>query len=99
MKTEVEITIFGSRYTLEGNKEYIKKLADYVEQRIKEGIKNSPEISSLKVVVATLLSVADELFALKDRVAKEKKESEFTEGKIDGLMKLIDEKIEQLQHH
>ena len=99
MKTEVEITIFGSRYTLEGNKEYIKKLADYVEQRIKEGVKNSPEISSLKVVVATLLSITDELFTLKDRMARERKESEFTEEKVNGLMKLIDEKIEQLQHH
>ncbi|MCK4244947.1 MAG: cell division protein ZapA [Candidatus Omnitrophica bacterium] len=98
MKREVEITIFGSKYTLEGNKEYIERLADYVEQRIKEGLKNSPEVSSLKVVVTTLLSMADELFTLKERMMKERRGSEFTEEKVNGLIRLIDEKIEQLRH-
>ncbi len=98
-RKELEVTIFGSKYTLEGNKEYIKRLADYVDQRIKEGLKNSPEISSLKAVVTTLLSVADELFTLKDRMMKERRGSEFTEEKVNGLIRLIDEKIEQLHHY
>ena len=98
-REEVEITIFGSKYTLEGNKEYIKRLADDVEQRIKEGLKNSPEVSSLRVVVTTLLSVADELFTLKDRMMKEGRRDKFTEEKVNGLIRLIDEKIEQLRHY
>ena len=96
MKREIEITIFGSRYTLEGNQEYIKRLADYVEQRIKEGQKNSQD--SFKAVITTLISVADELFTLREKANRERMESKFREEKINGLIKLIDEKIEQLYH-
>ena len=97
MKREIEITIFGGRYTLEGNEEYIKRLADYVEQRIKEGQKNSQD--SFKAVITTLISVADELFTLREKANRERMESKFREEKINGLIKLIDEKIEQLYHY
>ncbi len=97
MKREIEITIFGGRYTLEGNEEYIKGLADYVEQRIEEGQKNSQD--SFKAVITTLISVADELFTLKEKANRERMESKFREEKINGLINLIDEKIEQLYHY
>ena len=97
MKREIEITIFGGRYTLEGNEEYIKGLADYVEQRIKEGQKNSPD--SLKAVITTLLSVADELFTLREKANRRRMESELGKKRINGLINLIDEKIEQLYHY
>lgn len=97
MKREIEVTIFGGKYTLEGNEEYIKGLADYVEQRIKEGQKNSPD--SLKAVITTLLSVADELFILREKANRRRMESELEKKRINGLINLIDEKIEQLYHY
>ena len=97
MKREIEITIFGGRYTLEGNEEYIKRLADYVEQRIKEGQKNSQD--SFKAVITTLISVADELFTLKEKTNKERMKSELGKKRINELINLIDEKIEQLYHY
>ena len=97
MKGEIEITIFGGRYTLEGSEEYIKRLADYVEQRIKEGQKNSQD--SFKAVITTLLSVADELFTLREKANRERVESELEKKRINGLINLIDEKIEHLYHY
>ena len=94
MRKEVEITIFGSRYTLEGNEEYIKRLAAYVEQRIREGQKKSAD--SFKAVITTLLAITDEFFALQEKVNRERMENEFKEKKIDGLINLIDKKIELL---
>ncbi|HCG77434.1 MAG: hypothetical protein COZ37_00935 [bacterium (Candidatus Ratteibacteria) CG_4_10_14_3_um_filter_41_18] len=98
-KGKVEITIFGSKYILEGDKEYASRLADYINQKINERLKMSPDFSSLKLVVTTLLSVSDELFTLKDKRIKEKMESKYAQKKVDELIESVGKKAEELDRH
>lgn len=64
----VEVYILGQKYTIRGDasEEYIHRLADYVQEKIKEVYDNSPNISPLKASILASITIADELHKLKD---------------------------------
>lgn len=64
----VEVTILGQKYTLKGDasEEYIKKLAAYVDGKLKEVHSASPSITPLKAAILASLTIADELHKLRD---------------------------------
>jgi len=63
-----EITILGQKYTIRGDEseEYIKKLASFVDSKLKEVYSASPNITPLKAAIIVSLDMADELHKLKE---------------------------------
>lgn len=64
----VEVYILGQRYSIKGEapEEYIRKLADYVNGKIKEIYDKSPGITPLKASILAAITIADELYKLKE---------------------------------
>jgi cell division protein ZapA len=64
----VEVTILGQKYTLKGDaqEDYIKKLAAFVDGKLKEVYSASPSITPLKAAILASLNIADELHKLQE---------------------------------
>lgn len=64
----VEINILGQNYTIKGDahEEYIKELAAFVDEKLKEIHASNPNITPLKASILASLNIADELHRLKD---------------------------------
>ncbi|TAL25557.1 MAG: cell division protein ZapA [Nitrospirae bacterium] len=70
----MDVYILGQKYTIkgEGSEEYIKKVAAFVDAKIKEVYNNAPNITPLKASILASLNIADELHRLKtDRKVQE----------------------------
>lgn len=66
----VEVEIFGQVYPVRANvesEEYIRKVAEYVDSKMKEISKGLHASSDTKVAILAALNVADELFSLMER--------------------------------
>ncbi|MDI6890627.1 MAG: cell division protein ZapA [Thermodesulfovibrionales bacterium] len=85
----VEVYILGQRYTVKGDApdEYIRKLASYVDEKLKEVHNSQPNITPVKASILTALNIADELFRLKN---EQEKLAKFIEDKTDVLTALFD---------
>jgi len=64
-----EVFILGQKYTLRGDapEEYIRELASYVDTKLKEVYKGTPNITPVKASILAALDIADELFKIKNR--------------------------------
>ena len=68
-KGVVNVDIFGSQYTIKKGSEdsaYIVRVAEYVDQKMREINEKLPVASVAKVAVLTSLNLADELFKERD---------------------------------
>ncbi len=63
----VHVRLFGREYTVRGhgNRNYIRKLADYIQARAQEVQSRAKVVATIDVAVLTLLSITDELFQQK----------------------------------
>ena len=76
----VEINILGQSYTIKTDEEeaYIKNLAGYVDERLKEIYSAAPNVNHVKAAIMAAFGIADELFKLQhkqenfDRMIEEK---------------------------
>ena len=92
-KSLVRVSIFGHEYTVKApaDPEYIKKVAEYVSERMKEveeGLASDQTTSRIAILAA--MNIADELFANK------KLSSEVSvnfENRIQSLVEYIDESL------
>jgi cell division protein ZapA len=77
----VEVQILGQSYSIKTaeDEDYIKALAQYVDERLKEVYKAAPNINHVKAAIMVALGIADELY--KSKIDK------------DSLDKILDEKI------
>ncbi len=84
----IEVIILGQRYTIKGDadEDYIKKLADYVDTKMKEVIEAAPNTSPLKASILTALNIADELH----KVDKTETDLKTLEEKANALTGLFD---------
>ena len=66
---KVEVEIYGQSYSLkgEGNREYINRLASYVDKKMKEVTQRTPTVDSLKVAILAALNIADEYLQIQDK--------------------------------
>jgi cell division protein ZapA len=82
------VDIFGSEYAIkgDGNSDYTKEIANYVDSKMKEISINTSNVSSLKVAILTALNLADEIYKLK----KEKVVSDITKDKIEALVQVME---------
>jgi len=63
-----EVNILGQKYTVKGDADdvYIRKLASFVDEKLKEVYGTSPSITPLKAAILASLNIADELHKLKE---------------------------------
>ncbi len=69
MMKGIEVYILGQKYLLkgEGSPQYMKELAEFVDSKIREVLKNSPNMPPLKAAIIASLNITDELFKLRDQ--------------------------------
>jgi len=62
----IKVEIYGQSYTIrsDGDSEYIKQLAEYVDRRMREISSGTLTVDSRKVAILTALYIADELHQL-----------------------------------
>ena len=63
----IKVEIYDQTYTMrsDGNPDYIKKLAQYVDQRMREISSGTLTVDSRKVAILAALHIADELHQLR----------------------------------
>jgi cell division protein ZapA len=66
----VEIKVFGHVYTVKTDtgEEHIQRVAQYVNEKMDEVVKNTKSVSSLNVAILTALNIADDL--IKERTKR-----------------------------
>lgn len=64
----VEVTILGQKYTVKGDapEDHIRKLASFVDGKLKEVYTSAPGITPLKAAILASLDIADELYKLQE---------------------------------
>jgi len=64
----ISVSIYGQEYTIRGgdDAEYVRRIAAYVDERMREVSSSTSQITSLRVAILASLNIADELFQEKD---------------------------------
>src|SRR5437016_14485626 len=64
----IRVEIYNQTYNIrsDGDSEYLTKLADFVDSRMREISSGTLTVDSLKVTILTALHIADELHSLKN---------------------------------
>jgi len=64
----IEVTILGQKYTIKGeaSEEYIKQLAAFVDDKLREVYNAAPGITPMRAAILASLNMADELHKLKE---------------------------------
>jgi len=83
-KNSTKVTIWGSEYALKSDSDpqYLRELAEFVDQRMHKLGDISQVKSHEKIAVLTAVNIADELFRLKRKYEKLVKEIENTSEEI-----------------
>jgi len=83
------VRLFGREYSIRGhgNRSYVQKLAEFINQRGEEIQRQTSVVSTLDLVILTLLNVSDEMFRCKQNRERTLKE---LEEKTEKLLKTID---------
>jgi cell division protein ZapA len=95
MKNVMYVQIMGHEYPVEanpGDELYVNRLAQYVEERMREMKEESKVIDSYKLAVMTAMNITDELFRLQD--AKGSSSKQF-ESKADEMIQLLDHALRE----
>lgn len=83
----IEVIILGQKYAIKGDapEDYIKGLASFVDEKLKEVYSASPGISPLKAAILTSLNIADELHKFKEAQESITKNIEERANALTGL--------------
>jgi len=94
MKKEVRLEILGREYTVKSDEgeERVKKIGEYVNQKIQEITENTKTISTLNVAVLAALNIANDFFELQE---KQKKYTRTVEDKSGQLVEKIRSAIKE----
>ncbi|MBU1626962.1 cell division protein ZapA [bacterium] len=94
MQNRVEVEIFDNKCVIVGeeDEEYIKSIAKYVDNKVREIIDQTKTTSTVRAVILAAINIADELFktrnehsSLKECLSKQEEELVL---KIDEVIKL-----------
>jgi cell division protein ZapA len=88
-KETVKVSIFGEEYSVRGfaDTEYILRVADYVDKKMREIALKSKNKAPHKIAVLTALNLAGELFEISD---KDSSELDRVEEKAKDILELLD---------
>jgi cell division protein ZapA len=69
MKKPVDVEIMGQKLVLRSDEEegYVRRVADYVDDKMQEVIKGSQSVGKGNVAVLAALNIADDYHRLKER--------------------------------
>ncbi len=86
----LKVRIYGAEYAIRGPSDanYVKAIAEYVDNKMREVDKNVRVDSSLKVAILATLNITDELF-------KERKEKEEIRIQLEDKIKKLNNYIDQ----
>lgn len=89
----VRVEIFDQVYNLRGSDaEYITKLADYVDSKMRAVSEQTATVDSVRLAVLAALNIADEYHLMKRRVGKPSTEAQQRASK---LASALDEVLEE----
>ena len=93
-KQSVMVSIFGEDYPIKGgaDNQYTKKIAGYVDRKMKEVAERLPNPVYNKVAVLAAMNITDELF--KEKIDRENKLSQ-VEERAQTLLKWLDDRLRQ----
>lgn len=94
MKHVMYVPIMGHEYPVEANageELYVNRLAQYVEEKMKEVKEESKIVDSYKLAVMAAMNIVDELFRLQESKSTS---SHSFENKADQLIQLLDHALE-----
>ncbi len=85
----IEVQILGQTYSIRGDaeEEYMKAIASYVDEKMRDIYRLSPNINPLKAAIMASVNITDELFRLK-------KEQEAIDTIIDDNTKVLKDLLE-----
>ena len=78
MKRLIEVEIFGQTFTVnsEENEAYVRELASYVNQHMRQIAENTKTVVPLRVAIMAALSIADEWSKANQRETEIRQEAE-----------------------
>lgn len=90
MESRVKVNIYGNEYSIlgEAEPEYILKLAEYINNRMKEIGKTITNGNITQIAILTALNIADEYFQLQEKKGDITDEME---KKTSALISMLDE--------
>ncbi len=70
------VTIYGQEYSVRGGEDpqYVREIAAYVDERMREISSASGQITSLRVAILAALNITDELFQQREGLQRTRKE-------------------------
>ena len=88
--------IFGAQYTFEGeDPERIRVLADYVNRQMTQTAKSIRNVTTSKVAVMAAMSIADELFRLRESVEQATRNNAARLDDLVAQCKRLDSSLEE----
>ena len=89
MPGRVDVEIFGKVYTVRGEKdvEYVRRVAEYVDRKMREMSQVTDTVSTSRIAILAALNIADEFFDLRE-------ETDEFESRMKNLSRKIDKALE-----
>ena len=89
----MEVTILGKKIPIrsESGQDYIKEVAEYVNDKMEEVLSASRTAASVNVAILAAMNIADDYFKA---VGKNKETRSQLEKKVDEMIFFIDQKLE-----
>jgi len=89
LKKSVQVEILGKEFAVKSDNDesYVKEIADYVNKKMEEVLKDTRTVATVNVVLLAALNIADEYFKVKEQ---HKKLIGDIEGKCQRLISLIE---------
>jgi cell division protein ZapA len=89
----VQVEIFGQVYSIKGmaEPEHIRKLAAYVDAKMKEIQKGTGTVDPLRVVILAALTISDELYRLREHSSAFEKSTEHAVQRLLDITEASDE--------
>jgi len=89
MPGRVDVEIFGKVYTVRGEKdpEYVRRVAEYVDRKMREISQVTDTVSTSRIAILAALNIADEFFALME-------ETDELESRMENLSRKIGKTLE-----
>ena len=92
MKVDTKVEIFGQSYVIRGetDSDYTRKLAEYVDGKMREVATKASSISSLNAAILAALNIANELYELRE---KHREERDMIDEKATALLTLLENQV------
>ncbi len=88
----VQVEIFGQTYSIKGqnNPEYIRELASFLNDKMKDVQKGTGTVDPLRVAILTALTITDELYRLRDQLSALEETTDTAAKRLLNLTEQID---------